>query len=114
MARRVQNVAAVADDAGMRPAIPSISAAAIAAAATRIMGTVVLFVEDHTTGPAVYKPRLEVFTTVEGEELGADDGTVIPLIEPGTADELIATHGTPGRAAAALNRQLRAEWGVAL
>jgi hypothetical protein len=89
---------------------PKITAAALAAAATRLTGAVVLFIEDMTTGPAVYKPRLGIFTTVEGDDLGDDDGTVIPLIEPGTADELIATHGSPGRAAAALNRQLRTEW----
>lgn len=90
--------------------IPKITAAAIAAAATRLMGTIVLFVEDHSTGPAIYRPRLDAFATIDGEDLGADDGTVIPLIQPGTADELIAAHGSAGRAAAALNRQLRAEW----
>jgi hypothetical protein len=89
---------------------PKISAAALAAATTRLAGAVVLFVEDMTTGPAVYRARLEVFETVDGDQLGADDGTILVLVQPGAAADLIAEHGTAGRAAAAVNRQLRAEW----
>jgi hypothetical protein len=85
-----------------------IPAAAVAAAATRLFGTVVLDLADLTVGPAVYKPRLEAFETLEGEELGTDDGTLIVLVQPGTVHELIETYGTPGRAAAALTRELRA------
>jgi hypothetical protein len=89
---------------------PRISAAVIAEAATRLAGTVVLFVEDLTVGPAVYRARLEVFASIDGEDLGADDGTIVNLLPAGvTARDLIEEHGSPGRAAAALTRQLRAE-----
>lgn len=89
---------------------PKVTAATLAAAATRLAGTVVLDLADYTTGPALYLARLEAFQTIEGEDLGADDGTLIPLLLPGTARDLITEHGTPGKAATALNRQLRAEW----
>jgi predicted nucleic acid-binding protein len=89
---------------------PKISAAALAAATTRLAGAVVLFVEDMTTGPAVYRARLEVFETVDGDQLGADDGTIVVLADRARVDALLSEHGTPGRAAAALTRQLRAEW----
>lgn len=92
---------------------PKISAATLAAAATRLLGTVILDLADLTTGPALYQPRLGAFATIDGEELGEDDGSLIPLIEPGEARELIAEHGTPGRAAAALNARLRSEWAAA-
>jgi hypothetical protein len=85
-----------------------VPAAAIAAAATRLLGTVVLDVADLTVGPAVYVPRLDVFRTIDGEELGADDGTLVVLVLPGTARELVEEHGTPGRAAEAVTRELRA------
>jgi len=87
---------------------PKISAAALAAAATRLLGTVVLDVADMTTAPAVYRARLEMFETIDGDELGADDGTLIVLVQPGAAADLIALYGTPGAAAAAVNRELRA------
>jgi hypothetical protein len=85
---------------------PRISAAVLAAAATRLAGAVVLDVADHLTKPAVYRARLEMFETIEGDELGPDDGTLIVLVLPGTARDLIDEHGTPGRAAAVLNREL--------
>jgi hypothetical protein len=89
---------------------PRVTAAALAAAATRLAGTVVLFVEDLTVGPAVYRARLEMFASIDGEDLGVDDGTIVNLLPAGvTARDLIDEHGTPGRAAAALTRQLRAE-----
>jgi hypothetical protein len=87
---------------------PRITAATIAAAATRLAGTVVLDLADLTVGPALYLPRLSAFATIDGGDLGADDGTLIPLIAPGSARELIAEHGTPGRAADAVTRELRA------
>jgi hypothetical protein len=89
---------------------PRISAAALVAAATRLAGTVVLDLATMTVGPARYVPRLEVFAAIDtDEDLGPDDGTLIPLLEPGmTARDVIELHGTPGRAAAALNRELRA------
>lgn len=95
------------------PRSPKISAATLAAAATRLLGTVVLDLADLTTAPALYQPRLAAFATLEGEELGADDGSLIVLIEPGAARDLIAEHGTPGRAAAALTAALRSEWSAA-
>jgi hypothetical protein len=85
-----------------------IPAAAVAAAATRLFGTVVLDLADLTVGPAVYKPRLAAFETLEGETLGDDDGTLVVLIQPGEVADLIELHGTPGRAAAALTRELSA------
>jgi len=91
------------------PSRPKISAAAIAAAATRLAGTVVLDLADRLVGPAVYRARLEMFETIDGAELGADDGSLIVLIAPGRAAELVAEHGTPGRAAAAMNRELADE-----
>jgi len=92
---------------------PKITAAAIAAAATRLLGTVVLDVADMTTGPALYRPRLEAFETIDGEALGEDDGTLVPLIQPGTAADLIREHGTAGKAAAVVNARLRTEWRIA-
>lgn len=87
---------------------PRVPAAALAAAATRLFGTVVLDVADMTCGPAVYRPRLAVFETIDGEQLGDDDGTLIVLVQPGTAADLIARHGSAGAAAAAVTRDLRA------
>ena len=88
---------------------PRISAAVLAAAATRLLGAVVLDVADLTVGPARYLPRLQAFAAIDSDEdLGADDGTLIVLVQPGTARDLIDEHGTAGRAAAALNRELRA------
>jgi hypothetical protein len=86
-----------------------IPAAALAAAATRLAGAVVLFVEDLTIGPAVYRARLEAFQTIDGDDLGDDDGTIVVLADRTQIDALLTEHGTPGRAAAALTRQLRAE-----
>jgi len=94
---------------------PRISAATIATAATRLLGTVILDLADATAAqPALYLARLEAFATIDGEELGPDDGTLINLLEPGqTARDLIEEHGTPGRAAEALRRRLAAEWRAA-
>jgi hypothetical protein len=89
---------------------PKITAAALAAAATRLFGTVVMDVADRLTGPAVYQPRLEAFLTIDGDDLGEDDGTLVVLVPPGHASELIRAHGTPGRAAAYVNAELRREW----
>lgn len=87
---------------------PRIPAAALAAAATRLAGTVVLDLADLSVGPAVYLPRLEAFASIEGDDLGADDGTLVVLVEPGRARDLIDEYGTPGRAAEAVTRELRA------
>ena len=90
---------------------PRITAAAMRDAATRLAGTVVLFVEDMTIGAAVYRERLEAFVSIDVEpvELGADDGTVVNLLERGvTARDLIAEHGTACAAAIARTRELRA------
>jgi hypothetical protein len=86
---------------------PRIAARDLAAAAARLLGTIVLDVADLTTRPAVYLPRLAAFATIDDEPLGDDDGTLIVLVQPGTARDLIAAHGTPGRAAAALTAELR-------
>lgn len=89
--------------------IPKVTAADLKAAAQRLAGAVVQFVEDGTVGPAVYKARMEAWATIEGDDLGADDGTIVCLVLPGQAAELIAEHGSAGKAAAAVNRELRAE-----
>jgi hypothetical protein len=85
-----------------------ITAAVLAEAATRLAGAVVQFIEDATIGAALYKPRMEAFLALDGETpLGDDDGTIVVLLEPGRARDLIAEYGTPGRAAAAATRELR-------
>ncbi len=86
---------------------PRITAATIAAAATRLAGTVVLDLADLTVGAAVYLPRLEAFASIDGEDLGADDGTLIVLADRRRIDALVEEHGTPGRAAEVLTRELR-------
>ena len=87
---------------------PRISARDLVAAAARLAGTVVLDVADMTTRPAVYRARLDAFESIDGDELGADDGTLVVLVQPGTARDLIEQHGGPGAAAVAVNRELRA------
>jgi hypothetical protein len=92
------------------PTRPRISAAAVRDAAARLTGTVVLFLEDMTTGPAVYRPRLAAFeTTVDGETvISDDDGTLIVLADRTRIDALLDEHGTHGRVAAVLTAELRA------
>lgn len=94
---------------------PRITASDLAAAATRLLGAVVLDVAGVVTGPALYVPRLEAFASIDNadELLGDDDGTLVVLVAPGAARELIAEHGTPGRAAAAVNAELRREYRLA-
>jgi hypothetical protein len=92
---------------------PKVTAAALAAAATRLFGAVVMDVADFLVGPAVYQPRLEAFLTIDGEDLGEDDGTLVVLVPPGHAAELIRQYGTAGRAAAVVNAELRREWRAA-
>lgn len=87
---------------------PRVTAATLAAAAARLAGTVVLDLADLTVGPALYVERLDAFATIDGDDLGADDGTLVVLVLPGTARDLIDAHGTAGRAAAAVTRELRA------
>jgi hypothetical protein len=89
---------------------PKITAAVLREAATRLLGAVVQLVEDATVGPAVYQPRMEAWLTIDGQDLGEDDGTVVVLVPPGHAADLIQLHGTAGRAAAAVNAELRREW----
>jgi hypothetical protein len=91
---------------------PRITARDLAAAATRLLGTVVHDVAGVVSGPAVYLPRLEVFASIDDtdEVLGDDDGTIIDLLDGVPARDLIAEHGTPGRAAAVLNARVRAAW----
>lgn len=88
---------------------PKISAATLAAAAGRLAGTVVLDLADMAVGPAVYDARLQMFRTLEGDDLGADDGSLVVLVQPGVAMDLVR-ETTPGRAAAELNKALRMEW----
>jgi len=94
---------------------PRITAKDIAAAATRLLGAVVLDVAGVVSGPALYVPRLEAFASIDDadELLGDDDGTLIVLVQPGAARDLIDEHGTPGRAAAAVNRALADEYRLA-
>jgi hypothetical protein len=92
---------------------PRITAADLKDAATRLAGTVVAFIEDNTTGTAVYKPRLEAWVNLDGDDLGTDDGTILDLLNGVPAREVIAEHGGAGRAAQALNARIRREWGAA-
>lgn len=92
---------------------PRVTAAALAAAATRLFGTVVLDVADGLAGPAIYQPRLSAFLDMDGADLGEDDGTLVVLVPPGHAAELIREHGTAGKAAAVVNAALKAEWRAA-
>lgn len=94
-------------------AAPRVTAAALAAAATRLLGAVVLDVADATTAPAIYQPRLAAFLTIDGQDLGEDDGTLIVLVPPGHAADLIEEHGTAGAAARVVNEELRREWRAA-
>lgn len=92
---------------------PRVSAAALAAASTRLAGAVVLDLADLSVGPARYEARLAAWSTIDADrddagDLGDDDGTLIVLVQPGTARDLIDEHGTPGRAAEAITRELRA------
>jgi hypothetical protein len=88
---------------------PRITAATLTAAAARLAGTVVLDLADRMVGPAIYRARLAAFETIDGAPLGDDDGSLIVLVAPGRAAELIAEHGTAGRAAVVLNRELARE-----
>jgi hypothetical protein len=91
---------------------PRITAADLAGAATRLLGTVVLDLADLVVGPAVYVPRLQAFASIEDTErvlASVEDDSIVVLVLPGTARDLIEEHGTPGRAADAVNRRLRAE-----
>lgn len=87
---------------------PRIAARDLVAAGARLFGTIVLDLADMTCHAALYNPRTSVFLTLDGEELGEDDGSLIVLVIPGTADELIAEHGGAAAAARALTRTLRA------
>ena len=90
------------------PTRPRITAADLTAAATRLAGTVLLDVADRSVSPARYVARAGAFAAVDSDEvIGDDDGSLVVLIMPGTAADLVAEHGTPGRAAAALTSQLR-------
>jgi hypothetical protein len=88
---------------------PKVPAAVLKDAATRLLGAVVQFVEDATVGPAVYVPRLAAWQIIKGEELGADDGTIVVLVPPGEPMDLLRER-TAGEAVREVNARLRAEW----
>ena len=92
--------------------IPKVSAADLKAAATRLAGTVIHDLAGVVSGPAVYVARLEAFVAIEDTTavLADDDGVVIDLLDGVPARELVAEHGSAGKAAAAVNRHLRAVW----
>lgn len=89
---------------------PKITAAALRDAATRLLGAVVQFVEDATVGTAVYQPRLQAWVTLDGQDLGEDDGTIVVLVPPGHAMTLLEEHGSAAAAAKAVNAELTREW----
>lgn len=91
---------------------PRVTAADLRDASTRLLGTVILDVAGVVSGPAVYSARLAAFVSITDTEqvLAEDDGTVIDLLSGIPARDLITEHGTPGRAAAAVNAELRREW----
>ena len=110
LARRLNLDPAGADAVGMTAPTkaPRITAADLKAAATRLAGVVVLTVEDLEVLPALYNAKAGTFTDLEGNHLGDDDGTLIVLVEPGTAGDLIAEHGgTAYLAAEAATRAVR-------
>lgn len=86
---------------------PRITAADLKAAATRLAGVVVLDVADLTIRPALFDAKAGLFTDLDGELLGEDDGTLIVLVEPGLAGDLIAEHGAAYRAAEAATRSAK-------
>lgn len=88
---------------------PKISAAVLREAASRLLGAVVQFAEDATVGPAVYVPRLAMWQSLEGEELGSDDGTIVVLVSPGEPMDLLRDM-TAGEAARLVNARIRLEW----
>jgi hypothetical protein len=81
---------------------PRVTAAAVTAAAARLFGTVVLDLADLIAGPALFDARLGMFRTLDGDDLGEDDGSLIVLATPGTVDALIAEHGSAAAAARVL------------
>jgi hypothetical protein len=89
---------------------PRITAADLAAAATRLAGVVVLDLAGLVVGPARYEARLAAFVAIDDADqvLGdADDDSLVVLVLPGTARDLIDEHGSAGRAAVAVTRELR-------
>jgi hypothetical protein len=88
---------------------PRITVAVLRDAATRLLGAVVQFVEDATVGPAVYVPRLAMWQTLDGEPLGADDGTIVVLVPPGEPMDLLRELSA-GEAVKVVNARLRSEW----
>lgn len=111
MSLPLKGVATPADNEGMNAptTAPRIDAATIKAAAARLAGVIVLDVADLTVRPALYDERGARFLTVDGDELGDDDGTLIVLVGPGEANDLIAEHGRPCDAAEAATRRIRHE-----
>jgi hypothetical protein len=97
---------------GMDMQTPKVTAADLKAAATRLLGTVIHDIAGVVSGPAVYVPRLEAFAAIEDTTavLADDDGSVIDVLNGVPAREVIALHGTAGRAAAAVNAELRRTW----
>jgi hypothetical protein len=95
------------------PRLPRVTAAAVASAAARLFGTVVLDLADMMVGPALYDARLGVFRTLDGDDLGDDDGSLIVLVTPGEVDTLAADLGSPAAAARALTAEARRIAGAA-
>ena len=92
---------------------PKITAEHIKQAATRLTGCLVYDLATGEVLPARYDRRAETFADLDGVELGPDDGTLVVLVHPGTAGDLIAEHGRPCDAASAVAKALRAELRVA-
>jgi hypothetical protein len=95
------------------PRLPRVTATAVASAAARLFGTVVLDLADMMVGPALYDARLGVFRTLDGDDLGDDDGSLIVLVTPGEVDTLVADLGSPAAAARALTAEARRIAGAA-
>lgn len=95
------------------PRLPRVTAAAVASAAARLFGTVVLDLADMAAGPALYDARLGVFRTLDGDDLGDDDGSLIVLVTPGEVDALVADLGSAAAAARALTADARRIAGAA-
>jgi hypothetical protein len=87
--------------------LPRVTAATVTAAAARLFGTIVLDLADMMVGPALYDARLNMFRTLDGDDLGDDDGTLIVLVTPGEVDTLLADLGSAAAAARALTALVR-------
>jgi hypothetical protein len=95
------------------PRLPRVTATTVTAAAARLFGTIVLDLADMMVGPALYDARLNLFRTLDGDDLGDDDGSLIVLVTPGEVDTLVTDLGSAAAAARVLTAQAQRIAGAA-